>query len=263
MVVATANGITITLANPALMDATTLVSIKAAPGVSGVVIHPYASETIDHNSTYPVPTGGAVQLATDGTNWWVMAVMPSLTNPMTTTGDMVVSGTNGVPGRLPIGAGAYVLTSTGSTPAWQKPPTNIIGVAGGSSPTFVPALWVITTDTVTLTPGNWLVFGELGLAVPASTSGYGQALVTTSVSSYAWTSSSGGIAAQMISPWDNYPSYAAASNKAFHVQGTIGVNANTPIYLALYGNYGGTAPTLSGGYNTYMHGLIAIYLGPF
>ena len=264
MVVATANGITITLANPALMNPTALVCLKAAPGVSGVVIHPFASDRIDGNATYPVPTGGAVQLTTDGTNWWVMAVMPSLTNPMTTAGDLVVGGTNGAPGRLPIGPGVYVLTSTGSTPAWSKPPTNIIGASNGTSPSIVSGFNVFTGDAVTLTPGNWLILGSLGSSIPTGTSGFGQALVTTSSTTFGWLSSSGGVVAQQIAPWDSFSAPSQAVNKAFFVQATIGVNVNTVIYPALnFGYYAGGGATLSGGFYTFQHGLVAIYLGPF
>jgi hypothetical protein len=134
MVVATASNITITLPNPQLLSAVALVSIKAAPGVSGVVIGPYAHETIDGNSVYPVPRGGAVQLARDGTNWWVMSVMPALVNPMTTTGDMVTGGVTGAPLRLPNGpAGAVLGSGGGTTPTWQTQVTTLPpnGPAGG------------------------------------------------------------------------------------------------------------------------------------
>lgn len=49
------------------------------------------------------------------------------TNPMTTTGDMMVGTTGGVPARLAIGASGYVLTSSSGTPTWSAPA--VAGVA--------------------------------------------------------------------------------------------------------------------------------------
>lgn len=183
-------------------------------------------------------------------------------SPMTLVGDMEMGGANGALTRLPIGAAGTVLTPSSGSPSWgQVPAPAILGANSGATTATVPGFWV-TGDTVTLTPGNWLVQGVVGIAIQPGVSGFCQALVTTSTGGFVWGSTSGSQAAQQISPWDYY--LAGTIQKAFYVWATIAVNVNTPIYLAIQNNYSGsTAPTLSGGYNTFQHGLVAIFLGHY
>lgn len=68
----TSNSAVITLPGPATAGLGAQYIVKAAQGVSGVSIHPNASETIDTFTTYGVATGGSVQVVTDGTNWYVL-----------------------------------------------------------------------------------------------------------------------------------------------------------------------------------------------
>lgn len=167
--------------------------------------------------------------------------------------------------------GPGVARTHAATP-WVHGPTaadftyaNVIGNSDGNSPAVVNGVYnVLTADVVTLTPGNWLVLCTLGIQIPASTSGYGQALITTttSTSTFTWASSAG-LPAQIITAWDSFVAGSQALNKAFFAQATIGVNVSTPIYPCLYfGLYSGGGCTFTGGFNTFQHGLTAIYLGP-
>lgn len=56
-----------------------------------------------------------------------------MTNPMTTTGDIIIGGTSGEATRLGIGTNGQVLTSNGTTASWQN-------VSGGSVVTANPTL---------------------------------------------------------------------------------------------------------------------------
>lgn len=151
--------------------------------------------------------------------------------------------------------------------AWVHGPTaadftyvNIIGNSDGGNQAVVAGLNVLTADVVTLTPGNWLLLGTISVSNSAAASGYGQALITTSSSSFVFASS-GGVTAQIIAAFDSF-----TTNESYHaytVQATIGVNVNTTVYPALQMAYQtGSGCVLTGGFNTYQHGLIAVYLGP-
>lgn len=68
----------------------------------------YVCKTTGATATWSVPEG-------------------SLTNPMTTSGDIIVGGASGTPARLGIGANGTVLTSNGTAASWQTPS----GAGGG------------------------------------------------------------------------------------------------------------------------------------
>lgn len=115
---------------------------------------------------------------------------PGMTNPMTSTGDLILGGVAGAPSRLAIGSNGQVLTSNGTTASWQ----NLAGggtltgintgagsglTGGGLSGTLTLKLvdgvsngqilkwngssWALATDDVggggvpTLNPGNLLI----------------------------------------------------------------------------------------------------------
>lgn len=86
----------------------------------------------------------------------------SLTNPMTTGGDIIYGGASGVPTRLANGTAAQVLTSAGGTsaPTWSAPPSSNFysGVTTGAtwsttSSTFADPT-VSGTNTLTKRQGN-------------------------------------------------------------------------------------------------------------
>jgi hypothetical protein len=59
----------------------------------------------------------------NGSSWDDVAEASGLTNPMTTTGDIIVGGASGVPARLAVGAAGRILGSSGTTPSWVAVPT--------------------------------------------------------------------------------------------------------------------------------------------
>lgn len=62
-------------------------------------------------------TGGALTKVADSLGALIGGA--GMTNPMTTTGDLILGGASGTPTRLGIGANATVLTSNGTTASWQ------------------------------------------------------------------------------------------------------------------------------------------------
>jgi hypothetical protein len=78
---------------------------------------------------------------------WANLDTTGMTNPMTTTGDMVYSSSGSTPARLGIGSTAQVLTVAGGIPSWATP-------AGGGSLTLL--------STTTLTGSSVSVTGISG-----------------------------------------------------------------------------------------------------
>jgi hypothetical protein len=114
---------TITL--PAGTDGRILAIIDGAGNAASfnVTIDGNGSETINGSLTYVINDnyGGAV-IAFDSTTggWYGVAsfVLDTLSNPMTTTGDIIRGGSAGAPTRLALGSANTVLTSNGTIPAY-------------------------------------------------------------------------------------------------------------------------------------------------
>ncbi len=68
-----------------------------------------------------------------------------MTNPMSAIGDLILGGASGAPGRLGIGANAYVLTSDGTTASWQPSPTG----TSGANPTASIGLTAVNGSALT------------------------------------------------------------------------------------------------------------------
>jgi hypothetical protein len=66
--------VTVTLPPPSAVGSGATYYIKAFDGVTGTLLHPNGTETIDQYGSYPVFTGGVVQVVTDGTNWFLVGV---------------------------------------------------------------------------------------------------------------------------------------------------------------------------------------------
>jgi hypothetical protein len=74
-------------------------------------------------------TGGTTP---DAVMWSVDLLGSSLTNPMTTKGDVILGDTGGTPTRLGAGTSAFVLTSNGAAafPSWQAAPAGTLTLHG-------------------------------------------------------------------------------------------------------------------------------------
>lgn len=83
----------------------------------------------------------------NGSSWDDVAEATGLSNPMTTTGDIVVGGASGVPGRLAIGAATTFLKG-GTTPAWAVPPGTELDYVAFTAPVTVSATTDATANTV-------------------------------------------------------------------------------------------------------------------
>lgn len=82
-----------------------------------------------------------------------------LTNPMTTTGDIITGGTSGAPQRLGIGTTSQVLTVVGGVPAWSSSPAGqLSGGALGSAP-YQSAVNTTTFIASPTTSGHTFVYG--------------------------------------------------------------------------------------------------------
>jgi hypothetical protein len=107
---------------------------------------------------------------------WANLDTTGMTNPMTTTGDMVYSSSGSTPARLGIGSTGNVLTVSGGLPVWSAP--------GGSSPASAQSFvatkqstsstsftGLTTAQSVTLTTGTKVMIALTCQAEPATTGG--------------------------------------------------------------------------------------------
>jgi len=146
---------------------------------------------------------------------WTNLDTTGMTNPMTTTGDMVYSSSGSTPARLGIGSTGQVVTVAGGVPTWATP-------ASGS--TFVGARCLITTSitgvaTSTVQIISWtaedydtdsihsLVTNTSRLTVPSGKGGY-WGISTTQL----WNSSTAGYRQTVIRK--NGTAVALSSNPA-------------------------------------------------
>lgn len=67
--------------------------------------------------------GGSTANAADLTVTQVNTMLGTLTNPMTTSGDIIYGGASGVATRLPVGSNTNLLTLSSGIPAWEAIPT--------------------------------------------------------------------------------------------------------------------------------------------
>jgi len=92
-----------------------------------------------HSSSWVrmLDVGTAVTIAQGGTGQTTAATAFNALSPITTTGDLIIgNGTNSAT-RLGIGSNGYVLTSNGTTAAWQAS-------GGGSSSQANAFAWFIS-----------------------------------------------------------------------------------------------------------------------
>ena len=88
--------------------------------------------------------------------WMLVGVnQNSLTNPMTTLGDIVVGGASGTPARLGVGTNGQILTATTSgAPTWQNPINGYNFLVNGAFDYWQAGTSTTITSTGGGTPGN-------------------------------------------------------------------------------------------------------------
>ena len=88
---------------------------------------------------------------------WANVDTTGMTNPMTTTGDIVYASSGSTPGRIGIGSTGNVLTVAGGIPSWAAPAGGgkVLQVVQGltsTSTTISTSTYTDTTITATITP---------------------------------------------------------------------------------------------------------------
>lgn len=137
-------------------------------------------------STLAIANGGNISIHSDGTTIVSMGG-GGMTNPMTTSQDIIVGGSSGTPGRLAAGTNGFVLTMVAGAVAWAAAtgmanPMTTLGdiILGGSSGT--PGRLAIGSTGQVLT----VVSGSPAWATPAS--GFANPMTTAGDIIYGGTS---------------------------------------------------------------------------
>jgi hypothetical protein len=131
-------------------------------------------------SRLPIGLAGQVLSVSAGLPAWITGAGGSMSNPMTTTGDMIYSTPGSVPVRLPIGVAGQMLSVVGGVPAWAAAVSGIQGNEStaatltngglGGADSFVGALgaqWVSEATASTLAQT-----GNSSLAITATANSY-------------------------------------------------------------------------------------------
>ena len=155
------------------------------------------------SASVPVTSGYVLSSDTSGNITWVSR----LTNPMTTTGDIIYSSSGSIPARLAVGASGTVLIG-GATPSWSASPA-ISGVLSTNG--FATSILQVTTTPYTMTsdsPGYVELSGSASViklpdmtTVPTGTR-YLLANATTSTSIDVQTSA--GVHQWYLAHWQSY-----------------------------------------------------------
>jgi len=143
-------------------------SSDSALWFNGTQIYLHAPTTYPYSVT---TNGTAVYLSNDaatpgnseyyGTNssgtkgWYALPSSTGMTNPMTTTGDMIYSSSGSTPARLGIGSTSQILTVVSGIPAWAAP--------------VIPTLQQILTSGGTITSSHVINVGTNTLEFTGST----------------------------------------------------------------------------------------------
>ena len=123
--------------------------------------------------------------------------IPSLINPMTTIGDIIVGSTGGTPIRVGIGANTHVLTSNGTTVSWQP------GGSGGGVTNVSSANANATVATQTTTPVITIVNSPaVGGITITGTPSVGLIPTATSAGAATWQTPSSGFSDPMTTRGD-------------------------------------------------------------
>lgn len=125
------------------------------------------------NGTLALAQNAGVKFFTDGSNWFTVRGSATggggMTNPMTTTGDMITGGTSGTPQRLGIGSSGQVLGISSGAPAWVSQPYDMAMFAPGVLANSQKLTRVNMARAVTFPSGLTGSYATAGVAATAST----------------------------------------------------------------------------------------------
>ncbi len=127
-----------------------------ASATSGKIIKSDGTNWVASTETYAAPGTSGNVMQSDGTNW-TSAALTGMTNPMTTTGDMIYSSSGSTPARLAAGTAAQALIGGSSAPAWGA---TITAVSPTANTSFDG--WVLT-NTTAASNGNQMYSPRLHL----------------------------------------------------------------------------------------------------
>lgn len=106
---------TFTLPNASSVVLTDNAAVTGAQGGTGVS-NSGKTITVANSMSFPADGSGVLSNNGSGTLTWVS----SLTNPMTTRGDIIIENASPAPARLAVGSTGKVLHSDGTDPSWQS-----------------------------------------------------------------------------------------------------------------------------------------------
>jgi hypothetical protein len=92
---------------------------------------------------------------------WANVDTTGMTNPMTTTGDMIYSSSGSTPARLGIGSTGNVLTVAGGVPSWAAPAGGGSGLTFIAGATFTSSAAVNVNNCFSATYTNYLILGSI------------------------------------------------------------------------------------------------------
>jgi hypothetical protein len=184
----------------------------------------------------------------------------SMTNPMTTAGDIIAGGSSGTPQRLAAGTNGYVLTMTSGAPAWAAASGGGGTVAGsdkqiqynasGAFGAEAAFAYDYTTNTLTV---DKITLNGLLLTLASATGGAGLniphgAAPTSPTNGDLWTTTAGLYARINGATVGPYATAAGSLTNPMTTTGDIivGGASGTPTRLAI-GATDGYVPTVSGG----------------
>lgn len=139
-------------------------------GAGTLTLDPNGPNLDGSASTLALKTNQGCYVSTDNTNYFSERGI-GFSNPMTTTGDLILGGSSGTPTRLGIGTSTQVLTVSGGTAVWAP-------ASGGGSPSgssgdlqlnnsgaFGTATDIIGGSAININSGVLNLTGGIGLTV--------------------------------------------------------------------------------------------------
>jgi hypothetical protein len=175
---------------------------------------------------------------------WANLDTTGMTNPMTTTGDIIYSSSGSTPARLGIGSTGNVLTVAGGVPSWAAP-------AGGGK--VLQVVMGTSTTSTSITSTSYADSGLSATITPSSASNKVLALIAQ----YAYISDntdSAGVGYRLVRDSTAVYTVDRGSNKGAAIYAASA--SSVQLYIVVNGNYLDTPATTSA--TTYkMQGVVA------